>query len=115
MFIATDDRSAGETKVSPALQAKSSRPWVLLVRPSRVLEVCKPGVLGCMEEVHFAHLASILKELPSKVRAQFVCVSETKKPQALKVGEENEMRILNQQIQFFACTCMFYFEAVQSL
>ena len=115
MFISTDDRSAGETKISPASQAISSSLWVLLVRTSQILQICEPDILGCMTEARFKVLAAILKEPPSKIQAQFACVSETKKPQALKVGEENEMRILNQQIQFVACRCMFYFEVVQSL
>jgi hypothetical protein len=115
MFISTDERSGGETKVFNSSQTKPSELWVLLVRSTSTLSVCIPGALGCMEEDHFIVLSALLKESPQKIRAQFVFVSETKKPQVLKAGDENDMRTLNHHIQFVACTCMFYFEVARSM
>lgn len=114
MFISTEERSGGETKFSLTSQTKIASPWVLLVRPASALSVCIPGLLGCMGDAHFEMLSLILKEPSAKIKAQFLCVTETKKPQALKIGEEETIRKMNYQIQFTACTCMFYFEVVSS-
>lgn len=114
MFIPKESRPAGETFTTPVPQDKIDKPWVLFVYSSIELQICMPGELGCMGNIHLEIISRVVQLPFLYVESLFLSVSKTGKPEVLKMGTENEMRTLCGALQLFACSCMFHIEVVQS-
>ncbi len=115
MFIGTNDREIGEIPLSSDKQVDPVKPWVLLLQVRDTSGTCVPNGIHCMEEEHFLGLSKVLEELPYILKEKFLNALETKKPQALKIGKEADMKIYAQSVQEIICTCAFRVTAVRSL
>jgi hypothetical protein len=113
MFINTDNKDHKKDETSSVLSSRQISTWALVLKLRPVLITHTPGNLGCMRQADIDRLTTFLGKSSVMVRAQFTSVSETKKPEVLKKGKEDEIRKLAELIQHTVCECIFSFEVKQ--